>query len=141
MLYRWKLISIIVFTLLLACSTDSFAQSSSKSLLWKVSRADLQKPSYLFGTIHIICKEDYIWTKAMQKSLDASDKVCFEMDLDDPNLVMTIATGMIDNSGKQLKDYFTPEQYAKLEAYISDNQQIRMERIKNLSTLELCRLF
>lgn len=141
MLYRWKLISIIVFTLLLACSTDSFAQSSSKSLLWKVSRADLQKPSYLFGTIHIICKEDYIWTKAMQKSLDASDKVCFEMDLDDPNLVMTIATGMIDNSGKQLKDYFTPEQYAKLEAYISDSLQMSMAMVQRLRPVALYSLF
>lgn len=77
----------------------------------------------------------------MQKSLDASDKVCFEMDLDDPNLVMTIATGMIDNSGKQLKDYFTPEQYAKLEAYISDSLQMSMAMAQRLRPVALYSLF
>lgn len=77
----------------------------------------------------------------MQKSLDASDKVCFEMDLDDPNLVMTIATGMIDNSGKQLKDYFTPEQYAKLEAYISDSLQMSMAMVQRLRPIALYSLF
>lgn len=77
----------------------------------------------------------------MQKSLDASDKVCFEMDMDDPNLVMTIATGMIDNSGKQLKDYFTPEQYAKLEAYISDSLQMSMAMVQRLRPVALYSLF
>ncbi len=77
----------------------------------------------------------------MQKSLDVSDKVCFEMDLDDPNLVMTIATGMIDNSGKQLKDYFTPEQYAKLEAYISDSLQMSMAMVQRLRPVALYSLF
>lgn len=141
MLYRWKLISVIVLILLLADNTSGFAQSPGNSLLWKISRDDLQKPSYLFGTIHIICKEDYIWTKSMQQSLDASDKVCFEMDLDDPNLVMTVAAGMIDNSGKQLKDYFTQEQYAKLEAYITDSLQMNMALVQRLRPVALYSLF
>lgn len=81
----------------------------------------MKQPSYLFGTIHLICKEDYVWTPAMKKSFAKANEVCMEMDMDDPGLMMEVAIGMIDNSGKKLKDYFTEEQYSKLSRYVKDS--------------------
>lgn len=143
MLLRGKLISTLLFIAIALNGIICRAQSTNaeQSLLWKISRDDLKKPSYLFGTIHIICKDDYVWTKPMQKSLDVSEKVCFEMDLDDPNLVMTIAAGMIDNSGKRIQDYFTPEQYAKLSAYITDSMNMNMAMLQNMKPVALYSLF
>ena len=34
--------------------------ASGKSLLWKISGNGLDKPSYLFGTIHMLCADDAI---------------------------------------------------------------------------------
>lgn len=141
MLKRTIFVSLLICLLLPFGSIYVKAQNNNQSLLWKITRADLKKPSYLFGTIHLICKDDYIWTPPMQKSLDASDKVCFEMDLDDPNLMMTIAAGMIDNSGKQLKDYFTPEQYTKLAAYITDSLQMNIVLVQRMKPVALYTLF
>ncbi len=95
--------------------------NNNKSLLWKITGKGLSKPSYLFGTIHQICKDDYLWTDIMSASFEKCEKVCFEMDMDDPALMTQVALGLMDKSGKTLKDYFTPEQYKHLKEYMKDS--------------------
>jgi uncharacterized protein YbaP (TraB family) len=121
--------------------TGTRAADTDKSLLWKISGKDLNKPSYLFGTIHLICTEDYIWTEKMQQSFNKADEVCFELDLDDPSVMMTIATGMIEPSGKLLKEYFNPEQYAALSAYIRDSLGMSVDMFSNMKPAILPMLF
>ncbi len=108
-------------TLATAQTSKKKASDGSKSLLWKVSGNGLQKPSYLFGTLHVICPDDYVWTPAMQKALDACDKVAFEMDMDDPSLQSKMASGMMLKDGKTLKDFYTEEEYKKLTAVATEN--------------------
>lgn len=110
---------------------------SDKSLLWQISGKNMAKPSYLFGTIHLICKEDYVWTKKMQESLTKSDKVCFEIDMDDPQVMMKVATAFIDNSGKKLSDYFTREQYKLLTAYVKDSLGMDIAVFEHLKPIAL----
>lgn len=112
-------------------------QGNDKSLLWQISGNNLKKPSYLFGTIHMICPNDYIWTSKMKASLDKSDKVCLEMDLDDPNVMKEISAAMIDHSGKKLKDYFTAEQYQAIRKFIKDGMGIDIEMAQTLKPFAL----
>ncbi len=117
-----------IFFAALLCLLAAFnagAQTHKKvtgqSLLWAISGKGMAKPSFLFGTIHLICATDYIWTSKMKRSLTASDKVCFEMDLDNHEVMVAAASGFMDTSGKQLKDYFTPAQYKLLKKFLSDS--------------------
>jgi uncharacterized protein len=112
---------ILGVTLCTAQTGKKKAPVNNKSLLWKVSGNGLQKPTYLFGTLHVICPDDYVWTPAMQKALDASDKVAFEMDIDDPSLQSKMASGMMLKNGKTLKDFYTDEEYKKLTAVATAN--------------------
>ena len=119
-----RFFAFITGALTLLTNLSSQAQESktnNKSLLWKISGKGLTKPSYLFGTMHLICVQDYVWTDKMKTSLDKSDKICFEMDLNDPGLMMQATTGLLDNSGKKLRDYFTPEQYELVRRYLKDS--------------------
>lgn len=94
--------------------------AEQNSLLWKISGNGLSKPSYVFGTIHLICESDYFWNPVMEEALKATEKICMEMDMDDPELQMTLAMGMMDQSGKKLSSYFKPEDYEKLKAYAEE---------------------
>lgn len=94
--------------------------AEQNSLLWKISGNGLSKPSYVFGTIHLICESDYFWNPVMEEALKATEKICMEMDMDDPELQMTLAMGMMDKSGKKLSSYFKPEDYEKLKAYAEE---------------------
>lgn len=117
----FSFISILALLLYFTPYAQHSAKTTNKSLLWQISGNNLKKPSYLFGTIHLICPGDYVWTEQMKNSLKKSDEVCFEMNLNDPGVMMKVATGLADNSGKRLEDYFTPEQYKIVAQYVKDS--------------------
>ncbi|WP_162902885.1 TraB/GumN family protein [Taibaiella koreensis] len=110
--------------------------TGNKSLLWKVSGKGLKQPSYLFGTLHIICPSDYLWTAAMQKALDASKKVVFEMDMDDPSLQSRMTAGMMLKDGKTLKDFYTEEEYKQLTGIATQNN-IPLQMMQGFSPFAL----
>lgn len=116
-----------------------FSAKEENSLLWRISGKGLQKPSFLFGTIHIICPDAYLWTPVMQQSFQQSDKVCMEMDMDDPGLMVQMAAGMMDLSGKKLKDYFKPDEYARFERYVKDSMDtpVPLEAIQMMKPMAL----
>jgi len=115
--------------------------TDNKSLLWRISGKHMSKPSYLFGTMHIICATDYIWTNKMEKSLDSSDEVCFELDMDDPSVMMQVAAAMISTDGKTIKDYLTEEQYNELKKYVDDNMHMDMSVLNQMKPVALQMLF
>ena len=51
------------------------------TLLWEISGNDLSKPSYLFGTFHLMCKEDIRFSNELKQAIKNVSKVYFEMDL------------------------------------------------------------
>lgn len=123
------------------CNAQQKKAVDNKSLLWKITGKNIKKPSYLFGTIHMLCKDDYLWTPAMEASLKRANEVCFEMDMDDPGMMITVATGMIDASGKTLKDYFTQEQYAKISQYVTDSLGMNLDLFQQMKPVALQSLF
>lgn len=116
-------------------------QKENKSLLWKITGNEMKKPSYLFGTMHLICQDDYLWTSAMKKSLKASKEVCFEMDMDDPSVMMEAAMGMMDNSGKNFADYFTPQEYDLVEKFVKDSLGLSMEMLDKMKPAAVVSFF
>jgi uncharacterized protein YbaP (TraB family) len=100
---------------------DEKEKSVANSLLWRISGKGLTKPSYVFGTIHAICEDDYFWTPIMQSALDSSEKLCLEIDMDNPMAIIQSMAGMMSLDGPKLKDYFTPAQYKRLERYAEDS--------------------
>ncbi len=116
-------------------------QNEFKSLLWEITRQDMSQPSYLFGTIHLLCPEDYLWTPAMQNSLQNCAEVCFEMDMDDPSVIMEVASGMIDKSGRTLKDYFSEEEYGIVEHFVQDSLGMNMLMFHQMKPAALQMLF
>jgi hypothetical protein len=110
-----------LFSLLILFSCKAAQDNDNKSLLWRITGQGLKQPSYLFGTIHLICQDDYLWTEAMKKSLAACKQVCFEMDIADPNVLLGASAGMINPGGKTLEDYFTKEQWNRLSRFLKDS--------------------
>ena len=84
------------------------------ALLWKIEGQGLTAPSYLFGTIHMIDKENFFWPKGTLTALDDAEKVSFEIDLDDMfdmGAQMGLLTKAFMADGKTLKDLYSEEDY------------------------------
>lgn len=63
---------------------STYGQESS--LLWKVSGNGLEKESYLFGTIHIICKSDFVMDDRITEAFENTEELILELDMSDPQL-------------------------------------------------------
>lgn len=97
--------------------TAKVVKPSTKTLLWQISGNDLSKPSYLFGTMHILCAEDAKLSPNLKEVIKNSLKVYFEIDMDDKAELMSGMKYLRMNDGVKISDLLTKEEYAKLEDY------------------------
>ncbi len=117
--------SITLFSalLLVSCKGPKAATKAPEALphalLWKIEMAD-QPPSYLFGTIHMIPKEDYFLPSGLDEAFDKSKHVVFEIDLDEMSGMESLM-GMLSNlmmkDGTTLEQLLTPDEYKEVTAY------------------------
>jgi len=105
--------------LLTSCSGSKKAQNAAyqpieNSLLWEISGKDLKKPSYLFGTIHMIPADQFFWTDPMKKAFANSEEIVFELDMNEMN-DMSKMMGMMQHLFMQndttLADLLTKNEY------------------------------
>lgn len=98
-----------------------FAQNKN-SLLWKVSGNGLEKPSYIFGTIHMICEDDYFMSDKVVKALNESDELVTEINFGNIEEMMMIQGAM--QTDISLKDRISEKQYNKLSTLLSDKLDV-----------------
>jgi uncharacterized protein len=112
------------------------AQSLQNTLLWKISGKGLSKPSYLFGTMHILCADDAKLSDSMKAVIKQSDEVYFEIDISDMKGMMNSMKYMRMNDNKKLSDILDSADYKKLKAYFEKHSPMlpfsMLERFKPL---------
>lgn len=102
------------------CATDAKAQGNGlKGLLWQISGNGLQQPSFLYGTVHIICAKDFMISPQLKKSMDKAEKLYLEVDMDDPAMNMKMLQLSLLKD-KKLNDFFSPADYDKLNVFFRD---------------------
>lgn len=113
---------IIVTIALLLLLLPAFAQHS---LLYRISGKDLPQPSYLFGTIHLICPDDFFVSEELKKAFSAAKTVYLEMDMDDPALMSGLMKAMQEtDENYKLENIFKPEDFARLKQYLKDSMKM-----------------
>ncbi len=125
--FSWSLIVslFVVSTISLSsCKGPKAAQADSDrlpdALLWKIEHKDLPAPSYLFGTIHIIPREDFFLPVGLDEAFEKCNSVVFEFDINemsDIGSLMGMLTGLMMKNGMTLKKLLTREEYDEVSAY------------------------
>ena len=116
---RTKLLSALLLSLTL--STVRAQAPSEPSLLWKIEGKNLSQPSYLYGTIHLICPSDFVLSDTLKGCLQQTEQLTLEIDMDDPGMMMAMMKSMAMREGKQLKDLLDAKDYGRLNAYFKDS--------------------
>ncbi len=111
----------------------------NNTLLWEVSGKGLKQPSYLFGTFHILCKDDIQFSANLQTALKASNQVYFEMDLDDPKNTLG---GMffMNMKDKTLADLYTFEELQKVTKFYKDSLKMNLSYFNKMKPMMLAAL-
>lgn len=112
-------LSMVLFGGSLLASKALIAQDKG-SLLWKVSGQGLEKPSYLFGTIHLICKDQMFMNETIETLFKNSDLVLMELDMDEPNMMMNMAMKAMNPGMKNFSEYLSDEDKKLLDDYFKE---------------------
>lgn len=125
-----KLVKSIAVCALTLVSFTIFAQDN-KSLLWEISGKGLEKPSYVFGTIHMICQEDYIMTETIQNTLKNVDAFYAEIDFSNPENMAVLQQSMMSET--PLSQRLNNEQYQKLQQLLKEVVDLDITQFEHLT--------
>jgi uncharacterized protein YbaP (TraB family) len=126
----------IVFSLSIQAQTKS--PKLENSLLWEVSGNGLSKPSYLYGTVHMICGGDYFLSEKTKKAFEASNKLVLEINFADPNEMADMQKMAM---GKEpLSKKLNPEQLAKLDAILKKTAGMTVQQVDSFSLMTVMSL-
>ena len=93
----------------------SYAPTKAENaLLWEISGKGLEEPSYLYGTIHIIGGEDFFLTKPTKESFKKSERITFEINMEEmsnPMAIFSLMDKLMMPDGMTLKDLLSTEDY------------------------------
>jgi len=95
-------------------------QKNNNSLLWEISGNGLKNPSFLFGTFHLLCKDDIHFSDQLLKAVKSSNEIYMELDMDDPSTMLSAMMYMNMRGDTTLADLYTPQEYERLKNYFSD---------------------
>lgn len=102
---------------LLVCVLSATAQPKEKSsLLWEISGNGLQQSSYLFGTVHMLCKEDFFFPDLLKEKFLNADEVFLEIDMDDPAMIMKMMTLLQLPKGQTIKQLFGDTSFKRFDS-------------------------
>ena len=116
----------------------SYAQEDSeKSVLWEVSGKNLKEKSYIFGTIHMIPKDDYFFLDIWTDKFETCEVLALEakMDLGLSEQIQLAMKAKLPE-GTTLKDYMTKEDYAKYRANLIDTLGVKEKKLNTYDQLK-----
>jgi uncharacterized protein YbaP (TraB family) len=113
------------------------AVTPTTGLLYKISGNGLKAPSYIFGTIHILCEKDMFPIDKLIAYIDRSQQLIMEIDMDDEAEMASLGGGILIPDGKTFTEYLTPEEIAKVDELIKSAIGVGVEQVKTIKPVML----
>ncbi|MEX1188033.1 MAG: TraB/GumN family protein [Bacteroidia bacterium] len=114
-----KLLRILLGLLFIS---SHYCSAQQDVLLWKVTGNNLEKPSYLFGTYHLLSGDFIKQVKGASKALNKSEAVVGELEIDESAAAKLMNfMVMTDNS---LDSLLSPEQYDTLSIALKERMGV-----------------
>lgn len=111
---------LLVFLLAISAGLTTHAQSE-KSLLWKISGNGLAEDSYLFGTIHLICPDQFMMDDRIKEAFENTDQLVMELDMDDPTMQQKMQQLSLNAGMKNLEPQIKEEYKEALNKFLMEN--------------------
>jgi uncharacterized protein YbaP (TraB family) len=98
--------------------------NTDNTLLWKISGNGLKKPSYLFGTIHMLCADDAVLSDSLKNVIKKVQEVFFEVDLDNMFEMLGVMSKMKMKGDTTLQDLLSEDDYKKVKNYFETKESM-----------------
>lgn len=123
-----------ILALVSAFSLNANAQSKQKSvssLLWEVSGNGLSKPSYLFGTVHMICENDFVMKQKVTNAFSKAEKLVLEINMADSNEMTALQ--QMAMAKEPLSKKLSKDQLVRLESILKKATGMSVSQVDNFT--------
>ncbi|MFN6086410.1 MAG: TraB/GumN family protein, partial [Fluviicola sp.] len=110
------IIAVSLFTFLISNSQAQEMLKLENSILWKIEHPELKEPSYLLGTLHLLCEEDFVISEKIYTVLDNIDALVLEVNMSDPEELKSLQASMA--SSKKISEELTESQFKELDELV-----------------------
>lgn len=110
--------ALVSITCIIACADaqkKDFKTSGKFSLLWEITGEGMQKPSYLYGTIHIYDSNVFRIPEEVYTAIDNCENFATEVDLNNIDQGMLLQRIMINDPDSALNRLLKPEVYNEIQ--------------------------
>lgn len=131
-----QLLKKLSFAIATICTvtTTSFAntlpQPTAKTVLWKISGNGLDKPSYLFGTFHMLCKDDLIISDKAKKAFAGTSQLVIETNIFDPAEIKLAQKEVMSDVPQSQR--LSKEKYAFVDSVLRARIGVPLQRFDSL---------
>jgi uncharacterized protein len=117
-------LSVLAMIAVVANSQPVKKTSANNTLLWRISGKNIVQPSYLFGTMHMLCADDIDLSDSLVNAIRKADNVYLELDMDNLFEMMAAMTKMKMRNDTTLSDLLSKEEYEKVKNYFKENSSM-----------------
>ncbi len=105
--------------LLVSLAYFGSVHAQPSSLLWKIEREDA-KPSYVFGTFHILPQSDFVLEDKVKEAFAATELLMLELDVDSPSLQTEIMQYAGMENGETLDKLLPRSAYETIDKQLQE---------------------
>jgi len=106
----------IVLVLSLLSVFGNAQKPTQNALLWKISGNKIKEPSYLFGTIHLMCPNEIKVDNAIKKAFAGTKQLYLEIDMNDPEMMIKTMKLMLMEHDESLENLVSKAAYDSMSS-------------------------
>ncbi|NOU38040.1 MAG: TraB/GumN family protein [Ferruginibacter sp.] len=106
----------------------------NNTLLWEISGNELKKTSYLFGTFHLLCKEDIAFSENLKTALSNVSDVYLEINYNDIKQ-LSKNRSLYKMKSTTLYDLYSKDDLQKIRVFFKDSLNMSLSIFKTIKPL------
>ena len=106
-----------------------FLSPVSAQLLWKVEGNGLQQASYLYGTMHILCPDDFHISEQVLKAYQNTDALVLELDPTNPAVLAEMQQLSVNPGFENIYKALPEADYEKIDQVLTTNFGVGLEQM------------
>ncbi len=123
----------VLFALIIFSFLSTQAQSSlEKTLLWQITGPGIKSPSYLYGTIHLMCPQDIIVSTELRAKFYSTKQLFLELDMDDSSVMAKTMEQMNMKNDTTLKQLLPAAEYDSVATAFKQITNMPLEMMQSM---------
>jgi uncharacterized protein YbaP (TraB family) len=127
--------SVLAVFIAFGLTANAQTKPAENSLLWEISGNGLSNPSYLYGTMHLMCEKDFAISSQANRTFEQAQKLVLELDMDDAAELESMQKTVM--SDVPLSKSLTPAEYQKLDAFLQKSIGVGVAPFENYTLLSI----